>query len=84
MSVAPVGGVGIEIGDWVVGGRTPDDVDIGQIASLDDDGIFGQVAWAGALVTTQCPVGGRNDFDVFATREAADAEATRRIDEARS
>lgn len=71
----------INVGDWVVSGRNSDDIDVGQIISL-DEGIGGQVAWAGALVTTWCPVAGQNDVDVFATREAADAEAERRLETA--
>jgi len=84
-------GTHIEVGDWVVGGRNADDIDFGEILSLDcgkheleeGDAIGGEVAWAWSMTRTWCPVGAQNDFDVFATRASAEAEAERRREIAR-
>lgn len=78
----------IKVGYWVVAGRNADDVDVGRIVSLDcgkdemgeGDPIGGQVAWAWSLTETWCPIGGENDVYVYATREAAEEEANRRLE----
>ena len=74
------------VGDWVVAGRNRDDIEIGQIVSLDcgaeemigGDPIGGRVAWSSGIVTW-CPVGAQHDVDVYGSRVEAAAEAARRF-----
>lgn len=62
---------GIVPGDWLVAGTDLDDLDVGQILSISDDGETADVAWS-CGVRSECPLAPA-DVQVYETQEVADA-----------